>query len=62
MTIIVYGHVENLAQGPGSMIEVTIRLENARSQTLVKVFATLEELAQLYHPGKPITLRITPNP
>lgn len=62
MTIEVHGHVESLSTGPMSMIAVTIRLASARSQELLTVFASKEELSTLYYPGKPITVRITPNP
>lgn len=62
MTIEVFGHVESLSVGPMAQIAVTIRLASARSQELLTIFASKEELAQLYYPGKAITLRITPNP
>jgi hypothetical protein len=62
MTIEIHGHIESLSVGPMTQIAVTIRIASARSQELLTVFASKEELAQLYYPGKPITLRITPNP
>jgi hypothetical protein len=62
MTIEVFGHVESMTVGPLGRIVVVIRLESARSQVLVEVLATKEELSSLYYPGKPITMRITPNP
>ncbi len=62
MTIEIHGHIESLSAGPMTQIAVTIRIASARSQELLTVFASKEELAQLYYPGKPITLRITPNP
>lgn len=62
MTIEIHGHIESLSTGPMAQIAVTIRIASARSQELLTVFASKEELAQLYYPGKPITLRITPNP
>jgi hypothetical protein len=62
MTIEAFGHVESMTVGPVGKIVVIIRLESARSQVLVEVLATKDELASLYYPGKPITMRITPNP
>lgn len=62
MTIEIHGHIESLSIGPMTQTAVTIRLASARSQELLTVFASKEELAGLYYPGKPITLRITPNP
>lgn len=62
MTIEIFGHVESLSAGPMTQIAVTIRIASARSQQLLTVFASKEELAQLYYPGKPIIIRITPNP
>ena len=62
MTIEVHGHVESLGLGPMTMVSVTIRIASARSQELLTVFATRDELANQYYPGKGITIRITPNP
>lgn len=48
MTIEIHGHVESLGVGPMTQIAVTIRIASARSQELLTVFASKEELSQQY--------------
>lgn len=62
MTIEIHGHIESLSTGPMTQIAVTIRIASARSQELLTVFASKEELAQLYYPGKPCRSSSSTNP
>lgn len=62
MTIEAVGLVESMSVGLGDKILVSIRLESSRSQVLIEVLATREELSTLYYPGKQVNLQIRPKP